>query len=133
MFSQFTCHFLIESCAWKQQDNSISSGIFQTVSVHSTASTFALKLLTSQDHCSTIIQFLFFVLLGAADHECKFVTVNIGAYGRQSEGGVFRNSDLAKCLDINAFDIPASQQLPGSEDKTPLSLLGMKLTHYYHF
>lgn len=69
-------------------------------------------------------QFFSLVLQGVADHECKFVTVDIGAYGRQSDGGVFRNSDLAKCLDNNAFDCPASQQLPGSEDKTPFVIVG---------
>ena len=46
------------------------------------------------DHNFTITNnFFFIVLQGVADAHCKFLTIDVGAMGKQSDGGVFRNSD----------------------------------------
>ncbi|XP_065316721.1 uncharacterized protein LOC135925367 [Gordionus sp. m RMFG-2023] len=34
------------------------------------------------------------VLLGLADSNCKFIYIDVGSYGKQSDGGTFRNSSL---------------------------------------
>lgn len=34
--------------------------------------------------------------MAICDHDYKFIVCDIGAAGRQSDGGVFRNSDIGK-------------------------------------
>ena len=69
-------------------------------------------------------QFFSIILQGVADANCRFVTVDIGAAGKQSDGGVFRNSDLYICLESNAFNVPTSVEIPGTGSTTPFVLLG---------
>lgn len=40
-----------------------------------------------------------------------FVSIDIGAYGRQSDGGIFKHSLLGQKLEANAMDLPASKPL----------------------
>ncbi|XP_025996798.2 putative nuclease HARBI1 [Solenopsis invicta] len=46
------------------------------------------------------------VLLAVCDAEYCFTFLDIGAEGRQSDGGVFRNSNLYKALEENLIRIP---------------------------
>ena len=55
------------------------------------------------------------VLLALADANLKFVAIDIGAYGRNSDGGIFANSNLAKGLAGNTLKIPNDAPLPGAE------------------
>jgi len=59
------------------------------------------------------------VLLALVDAYCRFTFVDIGAYGRVSDGGVFYNSTLAKALDDNILNIPAARKLPNSNNSSP--------------
>ena len=61
---------------------------------------------------------------GVADANCKFITIDVGAAGKQSDGGVYRNSDLYICLETNAFNVPTSVSLPGTNIKAPYVILG---------
>ena len=56
------------------------------------------------------------VLLAVADANANFVYVDVGAFGRQSDGSVFRNSSLGKALANNTLDLPPPTPLPHSED-----------------
>ena len=47
------------------------------------------------------------VLMALVDAYCKFIWVDVGAYGRQSDGGIFSNSNLG-----NALQAPNSLHLP---------------------
>lgn len=59
------------------------------------------------------------VLLALADANCKFLTVDVGAYGRNNDGGVFRSSKLGKALQNNSLNIPAPKKLPQSNVVVP--------------
>lgn len=58
------------------------------------------------------------VLLALVDHNYTFLVVDVGAQGRQSDGGILRNSSFGKLLAENALNIPPPQ--PVSADGTPL-------------
>lgn len=45
-------------------------------------------------------------MLAVCDTEYCFTFLDIGAEGRQSDGGVFRNSNLYKALEENLIRIP---------------------------
>lgn len=53
------------------------------------------------------------VLLAVCDVECIFTYVNIGGYGSESDGGIFRNSALGKMLDKNQLDLPDPKPVNG--------------------
>ena len=69
-------------------------------------------------------QFFSLVLQGVADARCRFLTIDIGAMGKQSDGGVFSSSDLFRCLENNAFNLPESMPIPNTNVETPLMLVG---------
>lgn len=54
------------------------------------------------------------VLLAACDANYTFTVVDIGAFGSQSDGGIFRNSAFGRKLANNEMDIPNSAVLPNS-------------------
>jgi hypothetical protein len=45
----------------------------------------------------------------------KFVTVDVGAFGKQRDGGVFRNSALYQSLETRNMQVPDDTVLPHSE------------------
>lgn len=63
------------------------------------------------------------VLQGVADANLKFVAVDVGAYGRQSDGGVFRYSALYRNLQNQHLKLPADSYLPNSNLKVPHVLI----------
>ena len=50
-------------------------------------------------------------LLGISDANYCFTIVDIGAEGRQSDGGVFRNSKIGKRFETNSFKLPNPRQI----------------------
>lgn len=59
------------------------------------------------------------VLLASCDYEYKFSFVDIGAYGSQSDGGVFKNSVFGQRMECSNLNIPAEKQLPGTNAVVP--------------
>jgi len=43
------------------------------------------------------------------------LTVDVAAYGKPSDGGVFRNSALYQCLEIRSLQVPEDTVLPHTE------------------
>lgn len=69
-------------------------------------------------------KFFSIVLQGVADASYKFITIDIGGYGKQSDGGTFQASDLYKLLNNKQLDIPEPSNLPQTNVKTPFVLIG---------
>lgn len=64
------------------------------------------------------------VLLAVADSECKFVIIDVGAEGRQSDGGTLKNSDFGSALIEGSLGIPALACLPCTSTNVPYVFIG---------
>jgi hypothetical protein len=62
------------------------------------------------------------------DAYLKFVTVDVGAPGKQSDGGFFRNSALYQSLETRSLKVPEDTVLPHSEITLPHILTWICLT-----
>lgn len=62
-------------------------------------------------------------LLGISNANCCFTIVDIGAEGRQSDGGVFRNSEIGKCFEQNLFKLPNPKQVEIGGPELPYVLV----------
>ena len=58
------------------------------------------------------------------DASLKFVTVDAGAYGKKSDGGIFRNSVLYQSLETRSLKLPEDKVLPLSELTLPQIFVG---------
>ncbi|XP_047522885.1 uncharacterized protein LOC125061459 [Pieris napi] len=63
------------------------------------------------------------VLQAVADANYKFVMVEVGGYGKQSDGGTFRASDLYQFLNERELDIPSPAYLPNTQVSVPYVFL----------
>lgn len=59
------------------------------------------------------------VLLALVDATYRFVTVDVGAYGRNSDGGIFSSSSLGKKLYDNKLNFPPDKTLPNTNTVLP--------------
>jgi hypothetical protein len=62
-------------------------------------------------------------LLALVDANYRFIAIHVGTYGKNSDGGIFSNSNLGKSLK-DKLQIPPGKQLPGSEENLPYALIG---------
>ena len=60
------------------------------------------------------------MLLALVDANLKFIAIDVGARGRNSDGGIFANSNLGKGIDQGTFDFPPEEALPGAEHLGPV-------------
>jgi len=65
------------------------------------------------------------VLLALVDALYKFTVVDIGSYGRNSDGGIFAHSKLGKHLQTH-LAIPKDKQLPGTSCLSPHVIVGVE-------
>jgi hypothetical protein len=82
---------------------------------------------------TTYKQYHSVVLQAVVDANLKFVTVDVGACGKQSDGGVFRNSALYHSLETGSFQVREDTVLPHSEITLPHIFVGDEaylLTNY---
>lgn len=66
------------------------------------------------------------VLLALVDADLKFIAIDVGAYGRNSDGGIFAQSNLGKSLALNALNLPEDEVIPNAEQlgKLPYVIVG---------
>jgi hypothetical protein len=62
-------------------------------------------------------------MLAVVDANSRFLLVDIGAAGRNSDSGLFLNSPIKRYLESPAAEIPALQQL-GHAGRVPYVILG---------
>nr|CAH7743080.1 unnamed protein product [Callosobruchus chinensis] len=61
------------------------------------------------------------VLLALVDADYRFITVDVGGYGRNSDGGIFRSSQLGKKITLN---LPEPKPLPQTNIILPHVIVG---------
>ena len=54
------------------------------------------------------------VLLAIADANYKFIYIDVGAFGKNSDSSIFERTDFYKKLENNELNIPKGQPLPGT-------------------
>lgn len=59
------------------------------------------------------------VLLALVDAHCNFIAVDVGAYGKNSDGGIFAHSNLGKALERGTLNIPGNAALPNTATSVP--------------
>ncbi|KAL4089516.1 hypothetical protein QTP88_024537 [Uroleucon formosanum] len=64
------------------------------------------------------------VLLALVDAQYKFIAVDIGTYGKNSDGGILSHSNMGKALEKNKMNIPSDRELPGTNEKLPYVIIG---------
>ncbi|XP_064457676.1 uncharacterized protein LOC135368386 [Ornithodoros turicata] len=62
--------------------------------------------------------------MAVVDSRYRFVLIDVGAEGRQSESGVFKASPIGHHLESDTLDTPGLKKLPGSELMTPHVFIG---------
>lgn len=64
------------------------------------------------------------VLLALVDAHYNFIFIDVGSYGRNSDGGIFANSSLGQRLNNNSLNIPIGKHLPNTTITSPYVIVG---------
>lgn len=64
------------------------------------------------------------VLLALVDANYKFIIVHVGELGKNSDGGIYSRSTLAKRLETNTLNIPGPKLLPSTSIQLPHVIVG---------
>lgn len=64
------------------------------------------------------------VLLAIVDPEYKFISIDVGAYGKNSDGRIFEESALGRRLKRGTINTPRSRPFPGCQNPIPCVLIG---------
>lgn len=64
------------------------------------------------------------VLMAVVDSEYKFVLIDVGAEGRQSDSGVFKASAIGHHLESGTLRLPGVSALPGTDITVPQVFIG---------
>ncbi|XP_050025520.2 uncharacterized protein [Dermacentor andersoni] len=64
------------------------------------------------------------ILMTVVDSDCKYTLIDVGAEGRLSDGGTFKNSEFGRALTQGDLDIPSLSWLPGSATNAPYTFVG---------
>ena len=59
------------------------------------------------------------ILMAMVDAEYKFLYIDVGAIGSESDGGVFAKSELAKLLQEHGMNLPPPDKLPNTPEDSP--------------
>ncbi|XP_063216866.1 uncharacterized protein LOC134527843 [Bacillus rossius redtenbacheri] len=69
-------------------------------------------------------QYFSIVLQGVAGPDYKFIAVDVGGYGKESDGGIFSHSILSEKLEKGGLGSQLFVALPGTNIKVPHVILG---------
>lgn len=68
--------------------------------------------------------FYLIVLMAISDANSRFLMVDIGAYGKDSDGGVLHSSKMYQRIDKGTLKVPNMKLLPNSNLKAPFAFIG---------
>ncbi|XP_060845266.1 uncharacterized protein LOC132924841 [Rhopalosiphum padi] len=68
-------------------------------------------------------QFFSIVLMAVADANYKFIMIDVGAYGKDSDGGILSNSNILKRLENKTLKLPYPKKLPNSNVTGPYTFI----------
>jgi hypothetical protein len=63
------------------------------------------------------------VMLGLVDADYKFIWLDVGGFGHQSDAQIFNESELKECLVDRSINLPAPDELPHDDQRTPYFIL----------
>lgn len=70
-------------------------------------------------------KFFSIVLMAVADANLRFIAIDVGAYGKEGDSTVFRDSPLGKKLYLGKLNLPLPQNLPNTDgDPQPFVMVG---------
>lgn len=69
-------------------------------------------------------KFFSVVLLAMFDANYNFIAVDIGAYGRNSDGGIWAHSNIGKAFESGNLSVPGPSSLPGTNTELPHVIVG---------
>lgn len=64
-------------------------------------------------------KFFSIVLQAVCDASYRFIMIEVGSYGRQSDGGTYQNSAMFRLLSSKRLNIPSEQCLPNTDTRMP--------------
>lgn len=64
------------------------------------------------------------VLMAIVGPDYKFICVDIGGYGKNSDGGIFEESNMGQRFTKGLMNVPESKNLPGTNINVPHVLIG---------
>ncbi|KAL4717432.1 hypothetical protein ACJJTC_000581 [Scirpophaga incertulas] len=67
------------------------------------------------------------VLMALVDADYKFIIVNVGDLGKNSDGGIFSRSELRKKIERNSLNIPSPKPLSVINDPMPYVILPVSM------
>ncbi|XP_050066391.1 uncharacterized protein LOC126555518 [Aphis gossypii] len=62
--------------------------------------------------------------MAIVDPDYKFICIDVGGYGRNSDGGILEESVMGKRLEAGTLNVPKPVPLPGQIEDTPMVLIG---------
>lgn len=78
---------------------------------------------SGSDHFSYLKKFSI-VLMAIVDPHYKFITIDVGAYGKNSDGRIFEESAVGRRLEQRTMNVPQNRPLPGCQESLPCVLIG---------
>lgn len=69
-------------------------------------------------------EFFSIVLFAVVDHNCKFLAIDVGSYGKEGDAAIFSKSAFGKALLQGTIELPAQAPLPNTNILMPHVFVG---------
>jgi len=69
-------------------------------------------------------QYFSIVLMAVVDTKYRFIMINVGGYGKDSDGGILCNTNFHQCLESGTLKLPIERKLGNSGISAPYVFVG---------